>query len=170
MHIADDLVILEPVDAEGRLVPYGQPADRLLLTNLYNLDQPLIRYDLSDAVTMTDAPCPCGCEHRRITSVAARMDGTVPLPGGAAVPRREIERILLASPGVADFFVRPDGTGIDVSVVTDDSYDCTQVRNELSAMLAEHGLATAGIRLREVEVPARLWSGKVRQFPPDSAA
>ena len=34
------------------LVPYGQPADRLLLTNLYNLAQPLIRYDLVDAVTI----------------------------------------------------------------------------------------------------------------------
>ena len=49
MHIADDLVILEPADADGNVVPYGQPADRMLLTNLYNLAQPLIRYDLVDA-------------------------------------------------------------------------------------------------------------------------
>ena len=25
MHIADDLVILEPADADGNVVPYGQP-------------------------------------------------------------------------------------------------------------------------------------------------
>ena len=56
MHIADDLVILEPADADGNVVPYGQPADRLLLTNLYNLAQPLIRYDLVDAVTISDEP------------------------------------------------------------------------------------------------------------------
>ena len=60
MHIADDLVILEPVDRQGNVVPYGQPADRVLLTNLYNLDQPLIRYDLADAMTIIDTPCPCG--------------------------------------------------------------------------------------------------------------
>ncbi|MGC2380457.1 MAG: hypothetical protein WA622_25625, partial [Mycobacterium sp.] len=69
MHVADDLVILEPADADGNVVPYGQPAERLLLTNLYNLAQPLIRYDLVDAVTMSDEPCPCGCAHRRITAV-----------------------------------------------------------------------------------------------------
>ena len=56
MHISDDLVILEPVDEEGNVVPYGQPADRVLLTNLFNLDQPLIRYDIVDAMTITDAP------------------------------------------------------------------------------------------------------------------
>ena len=75
MHIADDLVILEPVDAQGNAVPYGQPADRVLLTNLYNLDQPLIRYDIANAMTMTDAPCPCGCAHRRITDIRARLNG-----------------------------------------------------------------------------------------------
>src|SRR5271170_3218043 len=75
MHIADDLVILEPVDTQGNIVPYGQPADRVLLTNLYNRDQPLIRYDIADGMTITDAACPCGCAHRRITEVLARMEG-----------------------------------------------------------------------------------------------
>ena len=109
MHIADDLVILEPVDTQGNVVPYGQPADRVLLTNLYNLDQPLIRYDLADAMTIIDAPCPCGSGHRRITDVRARMDGSLDWPGGVAVPHRELETILLAWPGVADFFVGPNG-------------------------------------------------------------
>ena len=30
MHVADDLVILEPADADGNVVPFGQPAERLL--------------------------------------------------------------------------------------------------------------------------------------------
>jgi len=84
-HIADDLVILEPVDADGHAVPYGQPAERLLLTSLYNLDQPLIRYDLADAVTITDEPCACGCAHRRITGVNGRIDGTFDYDGGRQV-------------------------------------------------------------------------------------
>ena len=75
MHVADDLVILEPVDADGNVVPFGQPADRMLLTNLFNLEQPLIRYDMADAVTISDEPCECGCAHRRITSVNGRING-----------------------------------------------------------------------------------------------
>ena len=166
MHIADDLVILEPVDTQGNVVPYGQPADRVLLTNLYNLEQPLIRYDIADAMTITDTPCPCGCAHRRITYVHGRMDGVFELQGGVAVPRRELETILLASPGVADFFVGQLDRGVDVSLVTDGSCDRGRLRGELVDLLARHGVTAPEVHVREVGAPDRLWSGKVRQFAP----
>jgi phenylacetate-CoA ligase len=166
MHIADDLVILEPVDRQGNPVPYGRPAERVLLTNLYNLDQPLIRYDIADAMTITDAPCPCGCAHRRITDVPARMDGVFEYPGGAVVPRRELERLLLASPGVADFFVDHTGRGIEVSVVTGASFDRNRLSGELVELLRNHGVPSPEVNVREVGTPQRLWSGKVREFAP----
>ena len=162
MHIADDLVILEPVDTQGDVVPYGQPADRVLLTNLYNLDQPLIRYDIADAMTMTDVPCPCGCAHRRITDVRGRMDGVFELRGGLAVPRREFETVFLAAPGVADFFVGQADRGVDVSMVTDGSCDSERLRGELIDLLARYGIAAPEVHVREVGVPERLWSGKVQ--------
>jgi phenylacetate-coenzyme A ligase PaaK-like adenylate-forming protein len=168
MHIADDLVILEPVDTLGNAVPYGQPADRVLLTNLFNRDQPLIRYDIADAMTLTDAPCPCGCAHRRIIDVPGRMDGAFDFPGGVTIPRREFERTLLASPGVADFFVGHAVRGVDVSIVTDGSSDSERLRGELVELLASHGVSAPEVQVREVEAPDRLWSGKVRQFPPTS--
>ena len=168
MHIADDLVILEPVDTQGNIVPYGQPADRVLLTNLYNLDQPLIRYDIADGMTITDAPCPCGCAHRRITDVQGRMDGVFEFRDGVAVPRRAFEGTLLASPGVADFFVGQMDRGVDVSLVTDGSCDSQRVRGELLDLLARHGVTAPEVEVREVEAPDRLWSGKVRQFAPMS--
>ena len=166
MHIADDLVILEAVDTQGNVVPYGQPADRVLLTNLYNLEQPLVRYDIADAMTITDAPCPCGCAHRRITDIRARMDGVFELQGGVAVPRREFERVLLASPGVADFFVDHADRGVDVSIVTNGSCDRERLRGELVNMLARQGAPDREVKVREVGAPQRLWSGKVRQFAP----
>jgi phenylacetate-coenzyme A ligase PaaK-like adenylate-forming protein len=168
MHIADDLVILEPVDSQGNVVPYGQPAERVLLTNLYNRDQPLIRYDIADAMTITDAPCPCGCAHRRITDIQGRMDGILELRGGVAVPRREVERILLASPGVADFFVGQSDRGVDVSLVTNGSCDSEQLRGELIDLLARDGVTAPEVHVGEVGAPDRLWSGKVRQFAPFS--
>ena len=164
MHIADDLVILEPVDTQGNVVPYGQPADRVLLTNLYNLDQPLIRYDIADGMTITDAACPCGCAHRRITSVQGRMNGVLELEGGVALPRRDIEETLLASPGVADFFVGRLDRGVDVSVVTDGSCDIGRVRRELVDLLVRHAVTAPDVNVGEVAACERLWSGKVRQF------
>jgi phenylacetate-coenzyme A ligase PaaK-like adenylate-forming protein len=164
MHIADDLVILEAVDAQGNVVPYGQPADRVLLTNLYNLDQPLIRYDIADGMTITDAACPCGCAHRRITKVHGRMNGVFELQDGVALPRREIEESLLAAPGVADFFVGQADRGVDVSLVTDGSCDRTRLRRQLVDLLVLHGATVPEVQLREVAACDRLWSGKVRQF------
>jgi phenylacetate-coenzyme A ligase PaaK-like adenylate-forming protein len=168
MHISDDLVILEPVDAEGNAVPYGQPANRVLLTNLYNLDQPLIRYDIVNAMTITDDPCPCGCAHRRITKVWSRLDRAYEYPGGVAVPRRDLEQALLGRPGVADFFVDPTSRGADVSVVTSGSCDTEQLRGEIVEVLAKHGVTDPEVSVREVGEPERLWTGKVRQFAPAS--
>ncbi len=164
MHIADDLVILEPVDMHGNSVAYGKPADRVLLTNLYNLDQPLIRYDLADSVTITDSPCACGCAHRRMTRVSGRMDGTFEYANGAVVPRREFERILLACPGVVEFYVEHTRRGADISLVADDVCDVPKLRGELVDLLVRQAVSDADIQIREVRSPERLWSGKVRQF------
>jgi phenylacetate-CoA ligase len=166
MHIADDLVILEPVDTEGNVVPYGQPADRLLLTSLYNLDQPLIRYDLADAVTITDEPCPCGCAHRRITDIRGRIDGKFVYDGEVSVPRRGVERALLAAPGLADFFVRQTPHGVDVSVATNGSCDLERLRTDVADVLRRSGVASPEVNVREVDALDRLFSGKTRQFEP----
>ena len=164
MHIADDLVILEPADADGNVVPYGQPADRMLLTNLYNLAQPLIRYDLVDAVTMSDEPCPCGCAHRRITSVNGRINGAFEYENGAVVPRAAFEQTVVGTPGVANFFVGQTQNGVDVSVVTDGSCDLQHLRTELIDVLRRHGGPESDVGVQEVSSIARLSRGKSKQF------
>lgn len=163
-HIADDLVILESVDVDGNVVPYGQPGDRLLLTNLFNLDQPLIRYDMTDAVTITDDPCPCGCAHRRITSIHGRINGAFEYENGARVPRAALERTVVTTPGVANFFIGKTPGGADVSVVTDGSCDRQQLQRDLTDVLRRHGAPESDIVVREVSSIERLTRGKCRQF------
>jgi phenylacetate-coenzyme A ligase PaaK-like adenylate-forming protein len=51
MHLPDDLYYVEPVDETGRPVPPGTPAAKLLVTNLYNLTEPLIRYEVIACVS-----------------------------------------------------------------------------------------------------------------------
>jgi phenylacetate-CoA ligase len=164
MHVADDLVILEPADADGNVVPYGQPADRMLLTNLFNLDQPLIRYDMTDAVTISDDPCPCGCAHRRITSVNGRINGAFEYEGGARVPRAALEQTVLAAPGVANFFVGKTQRGVDVSVVTDGSCDIERLQTELIDVLRRHGGPESDVVVHHVGSIERLTRGKCKQF------
>jgi phenylacetate-coenzyme A ligase PaaK-like adenylate-forming protein len=82
MHLPDDLAIIEPIDRQGKVVAPGQPADRVLLTNLYNRTEPLIRYEITDAMTLLAGICGCGCAHRRITDLAGRTDAVFTHDGG----------------------------------------------------------------------------------------
>jgi phenylacetate-coenzyme A ligase PaaK-like adenylate-forming protein len=60
LHLNADWVMLEPVDREFRPVPPGVMSHTVLLTNLANRVQPIIRYDLGDSVLIEDEPCACG--------------------------------------------------------------------------------------------------------------
>ena len=60
LHVNADWLILEPVDSAYWPVPVGTPSQTVLLTNLANHVQPLIRYDLGDSITVRADPCPCG--------------------------------------------------------------------------------------------------------------
>jgi phenylacetate-CoA ligase len=60
LHVNADWVILEPVDESYLPVPAGKASRTVLLTNLANRVQPIIRYDLGDCITLRPDPCPCG--------------------------------------------------------------------------------------------------------------
>ena len=74
MHLCDDLVIVEPVDSSGEPVAPGTPSAKVYLTNLVNPLLPLIRYEITDEVTLLDDPCVCGSAHRRIADIEGRCD------------------------------------------------------------------------------------------------
>lgn len=78
LHVNEDLAILEPVDASGRPVPVGQRSDKVYLTNLVNHVQPLLRYEISDSVTIMPDGCPCGSPMTSIR-IDGRADETISL-------------------------------------------------------------------------------------------
>ncbi len=76
LHVNADWVIVEPVDADYRATPAGETSDTVLLTNLANRVQPVIRYDLGDAVIARPDRCECGSPLPAIR-VAGRCDDIV---------------------------------------------------------------------------------------------
>ena len=68
---ASDCVIMEFVDERERPVPVGTTADHVLITNLYNPLQPLIRYRLDDRMT----PLPAAPDHGHQRATARRPHG-----------------------------------------------------------------------------------------------
>jgi phenylacetate-CoA ligase len=81
MHVWEESVLLEVVDDRNRPVPPGAPGSKVLLTNLVNRAQPLIRYELSDSITLADGPDPSGRPFSRIARVDGRSDDVLTFPG-----------------------------------------------------------------------------------------
>lgn len=102
LHANADWLILEPVDAGYAPVPSGNASQTVLLTNLANRIQPLIRYDLGDSVTLRPDPCPCGNPLPALR-VEGRQDEilTFPTCGGAVqVLPMGLATVVETTPGV----------------------------------------------------------------------
>lgn len=166
MHLPDDLAILEPVDGEGKPVPFGQPAERVLLTNLYNRVQPLVRYELTDAMTLVDDPCPCGCAHRRIAHVRGRTFGAFRYGPSAVVQCAELGSILLSDGGVAGMQVTQTQRGARAFVTAKGPVDTEHLAGKMVRLLRSSGVDDPEAEVRVVDSVDRLWSGKARQFEP----
>jgi phenylacetate-coenzyme A ligase PaaK-like adenylate-forming protein len=74
MHLSDDALIIEAVDRDGRPVPYGVRSSKVFVTNLYNALMPLIRFEITDEITLSGSPCACGSAHRLVADVEGRLD------------------------------------------------------------------------------------------------
>ena len=60
LHVNADWTILEPVNRNYERVPPGETSHTVLLTNLANRVQPVIRYDLGDSIILKPERCACG--------------------------------------------------------------------------------------------------------------
>ena len=60
MHLHNEDLIVEPVDENDNPLPAGEKSHKILITSLYERTVPLIRYEVSDKVTIHNTPCKCG--------------------------------------------------------------------------------------------------------------
>jgi phenylacetate-coenzyme A ligase PaaK-like adenylate-forming protein len=109
LHVNADWVILEPVDEQGQPMPFEEFSCTTLLTNLANLVQPLIRYDLGDRVKLHREACACGCT-LPVIEVEGRQDDALVMAGRDGQPVTllplALTTVLEDQAGVFDFHVR----------------------------------------------------------------
>jgi phenylacetate-CoA ligase len=120
IHLFEDTTLVENVDGGGRPVPAGQPGARLLVTNLHNLVQPLLRLEVTDLVTLDPDPCPCGRPLVRAAAIHGRSDDLLSLParaGGRVAVHPLQFALLTGDPDVREFQVRQDGPVIRILIV-----------------------------------------------------
>jgi phenylacetate-coenzyme A ligase PaaK-like adenylate-forming protein len=170
LHVSADWVVLEPVDADYRPVPPGQRSHTALLTNLVNRLQPIVRYDLGDAIVMPPEPCACG-NPLPVVRVEGRQNETLWLEGPPGAPTPLLPHPLLkvveTTPGVRRFqIVQTGASRLTVRLEAEPGQDRAAVwqavADGLHAYLARHGLGQAELLL-SAEAPVRdPVSGKFR--------
>jgi phenylacetate-coenzyme A ligase PaaK-like adenylate-forming protein len=72
-HLFDDWHVFQLVDKDRNPVPAGNPG-RVILSNLYNYTQPLIRYEMNDVLVLNDEPCACSWVSPTIRSIGGRQE------------------------------------------------------------------------------------------------
>jgi phenylacetate-CoA ligase len=165
LHLCDDLVIVEPVDLAGRPVPPGVRSDKVYVTTIANPTLPLLRFELSDQVTVLERACPCGSAHTLIADVEGRLDDAFNYPGGQVVHPHAFRSVLGRERGVIEYQVRQTPAGAEVLIVGDPA-DPAAVGHRLQAELARVGLPAPAVEVRVVDRLERQATGKVRRFRP----
>jgi phenylacetate-CoA ligase len=169
IHLCDDLVVVEPVDLAGRPVPPGVRSDKLYVTAISNPTLPLVRFELTDQVTVLDTPCPCGSAHRRIADVESRLDDVFTYPGGQVVHPHVFASELRRDPRIVEYQVRQAPAGAEVLVVGAPA-DPAALAGALEAELARMGVPGPAVEVRLVDRLERQATGKVRRFLPLAGA
>jgi phenylacetate-coenzyme A ligase PaaK-like adenylate-forming protein len=167
LHVNSDWVILEPIDRNGHPVAPGSRSHSVLLTNLANRIQPLIRYDLGDSITMMDAPCSCGSRFPAM-SVEGRTDEALVFPlasgGTATVVPLALTTVMEDDACVHDFQVTQTAPRkLQIRLGGDEHASAREVRRALGSYFDALGIGAVAIDIAS-RPPARdEVSGKLRR-------
>lgn len=159
LHVFEDQCIYEVVDEHDRPVPPGERGAKVLVTNLFNYTQPIIRFEISDLVTVSDAACACGRTLRRITEIDGRSDDILTLPartGGVVdVHPIHVRKTLVSEPEVAQYQViqLPDRLDIKIELArgAEPHAVIERIKAGLAGQLASVGAAPIEAHVRAVE-------------------
>jgi phenylacetate-CoA ligase len=163
LSFASDMCIAELVDDDNQPVADGTPSAKVLLTNLHNHTQPLIRYELTDRLTCH--PAAVGHGHLRAT-VDGRADDTFRY-GKITIDPLVIRTVMVRTPAALEYQVRQTSRGIDIAVVAGGHLDHAGLAASLEHSLRTAGLPHPQVRIRQVpDIARHPETGKARRFIP----
>lgn len=165
LHLVEDLVIIEPVDEQGRPVGPGERSSKIYLTNLYNHTLPLIRYEITDEVTLMSERCPCGSAHCLIEDPQGRLDESF------AYDSLVVHPLVFRSPlglcrHIIEYQVRQTHRGAEIAVRCQGRPDLAALEAEITRKLTAVGLHGAEVAIATVDHLQRQDTGKLKRFIP----
>jgi phenylacetate-coenzyme A ligase PaaK-like adenylate-forming protein len=162
LHVCEDEVVLERVDASGEPVGPDQAAARTLATGLAGTTFPFIRYDLGDEVTLLQEACPCGSALVRVADVAGRRDDDFRY-GDRTIPAGVFRYVLGTDPRISEYQVRQTRDGAEIVVVG--TPDLPVVATAVEEALRRQGLAAPTVNVvAAAAIERHPTTGKLRRF------
>jgi phenylacetate-CoA ligase len=170
LHVNSDWFIVEPVDTSGGPVPADRRSDAVLVANLANHVQPVIRYQFGDGVVLDAEPCACASALTTIR-VEGRTDEIlrVSRTGGGEVVLlpMAVATVVEETLGVRRYQVLQTAPStLTVRLETDPGADRTEVwlgvRAQLAALLQAQHAAGVALQLAKEGPQANPRSGKLR--------
>jgi phenylacetate-CoA ligase len=154
MHLFEDLVISEVVDDDYRPMPRGITGARLLVTVLFSRTLPLIRYELTDRVCLSDQQCSCSRSFQLVAAIEGRTDDIIALRGrdGGNVRIHPVvfHRVLDLLHAEA-WQVRQEDNSLRVLIVSPQaSVNCAAVAERIRDALRMAGAASIDILVEDV--------------------
>jgi phenylacetate-coenzyme A ligase PaaK-like adenylate-forming protein len=142
LHVNEDHFLVEAVDpGTGQPVPDGTPGE-LVFSTVTREALPLLRYRTGDIAALRRGTCACGRTLVKMSKITGRRDDMLVVRGVNVYPS-EVERVLLAHPGVAaDYLLVLDERQTPVRLLA-----CIEPRTEGSAPVPAAEAVEA--RLRE---------------------
>jgi phenylacetate-coenzyme A ligase PaaK-like adenylate-forming protein len=160
MRFATDMCIVELVDARNQPVTDGTASAKVLLTNLHNRTQPLIRYELTDRFIRH----PAAGDPYLHAAVEGRADETFRY-GTVTIDALVLRAVMVRTPSVTEYQVRQTDHGIDAAVVADGTLDHAALASALRQSLHAAGLREPSVHVHEVaDIARHPQTGKTRRF------
>jgi phenylacetate-CoA ligase len=155
MHMFEDLGLMDVVDEHDDPVPEGVAGMKLLVTSFIKRTQPVLRYEISDMVRRTTAPCPCGRPFARMLSVEGRSDDVLRMEGAGGrtivVHPHTLKSPMAALPELRQYKIVHDDDGLHVRVVLRDAAPGEEICRRIDATLRSELLA-AGVANPRLDV------------------
>jgi phenylacetate-CoA ligase len=164
MHLFEDLVITEIVDADNRPVPPGEYGAKVLVTVLFSRTLPLIRYEMSDSLQVAARrDCPCGRPYTLITGIQGREQESLAFPtaSGRARPVQPIVfHHLMDDVQAAGWQIQQTGAGLEVLLAQPKKVDPSRLAGDIRSALAAQGVVPPPVHVSEVMAIPRTPLGK----------
>ena len=138
MHFAEDGTIVEV------------EKDRILITNLFMRTQPVIRYEITDLVRVSDEPCPCGRPSRRVLAIEGRSDDILHL-GGVALHPIHLRSPMARLEQVRQYQIVHRADGLHVRVVPRSANAADAVGTAMRTALHEAGADEVPVHVELVD-------------------